>query len=86
LNDFLLSFRFRLSFTYFGTEEGNALPGELENVFSLILVNPERILSVNSEDALLLSQWIKEKEAQQIIHSFGRENFGRPLFSKVNVA
>lgn len=69
---------------FMGTEEGNALPGELENVFSLLLVNPERVPSVNFEDSLLFAQWIQEKEARQIISSFGKESFSRPLFSRVN--
>lgn len=69
---------------FIGTEEGNALPGELENVFSLLLVSPERVSSVNFEDALLFARWIQGKEAQCIITTFGKERFGRPLFSGVN--
>jgi tungstate transport system substrate-binding protein len=68
---------------FIGTEEGNALPGELENVFSLTLVNPERVLSVNYEDAQLFAGWLRGKEAQGVISGFGREKFGRPLFSTV---
>jgi tungstate transport system substrate-binding protein len=68
---------------FIGTEEGTALPGELENVFSLLLVNPERVPSVNYSDALLFAQWIQEKEIQQVISSFGEERFGKPLFSRV---
>ncbi|RJX27921.1 MAG: LysR family transcriptional regulator [Dethiobacter sp.] len=69
---------------FIGTEEGNALIGELENVFSLILVNPERIPAVNHEDALLFARWIQGTEARQVIAGFGQENFGKPLFSTVN--
>ena len=68
---------------FIGTEEGTALPGELENVFSLLLVNPERVPAVNYSDALLFAQWIQEKEIQQVISSFGEERFGKPLFSRV---
>jgi tungstate transport system substrate-binding protein len=79
---FLLSRSQEKMFRIFtGTEEGNALPGELENIFSLTLVNPERIPTVNSEDALLFAAWIQGKEAQQVIGDFGKESFGRPLFS-----
>ncbi|MDO9534408.1 MAG: substrate-binding domain-containing protein [Bacillota bacterium] len=82
---FLLSRSFEKMIRIFtGTEEGNALTGELENIFSLTLVNPERIPTVNSEDALLFAGWIQGKEAQQVIAGFGQESFGRPLFSIVN--
>jgi tungstate transport system substrate-binding protein len=69
---------------FIGKEEGSALPGELENVFSLILVNPERISSVNYKDALLFAEWLQEEEAIRIFSSFGKESFGRPLFTKVD--
>ncbi|MEW5919571.1 MAG: substrate-binding domain-containing protein [Bacillota bacterium] len=67
---------------YIGNEEGTALPGELDNVFSLLLVNPQRVSSVNFEGAVRFAQWIQEAEARQIIDGFGRESFGTPLFSK----
>ncbi|NMB40754.1 MAG: LysR family transcriptional regulator [Firmicutes bacterium] len=69
---------------FIGKEEGGSLPGELENVFSLILVNPDRVPSVNYKDALLFAQWLQKKEAREIISSFGKESFGRPLFTKVS--
>jgi tungstate transport system substrate-binding protein len=81
---FLLSRSQNKMHIFIGTEEGSALPGELENVFSLLLVNPERVPSVNFKDALLFVRWIQEKEARQIISSFGKESFGRPFFSRVS--
>ncbi len=69
-----------------GTEEGTALPGELDNVFSLLLVNPQRVTSVNFKGALLFGQWLREEVAAKIISDFGRESFGRPLFSKVEAS
>ena len=66
-----------------GSEEGTALPGELENVFSLLLVNPQRVATVNFKGAMLFAEWLQEAAAGQIIAGFGRESFGRPLFSKV---
>lgn len=66
---------------FVGTEEGNALPGEMENIFSLTLVNPERIFSVNYDDAVLFARWLQGDEAQGIIAGFGKEKFGRSLFS-----
>lgn len=80
---FLLSRSQNKMHIFIGTEEGSAPPGELENVFSLILVNPERVPSVNFADALLFARWIQEKEAQQIISDFGKESFGRSLFSRL---
>jgi tungstate transport system substrate-binding protein len=81
---FLLSRSQNKMHIFIGTEEGTALPGELENVFSLLLVNPERVPSVNFADALFFARWIQEKETQQIISGFGKESFGRPLFSRVS--
>lgn len=69
---------------YMGKEEGTALTGELDNVFSLVLVNPQRMPTVNFQGALRFARWVQEAEARQIIEGFGRESFGRPLFSKVN--
>lgn len=66
-----------------GTEEGSAYPGELENVFSLILVSPQRIPSVNYQDALRFAQWLRGEAARKIVSGFGRESFGRPLFSRI---
>lgn len=68
---------------FIGTEEGTALPGELDNVFSLLLVNPRRVSAVNFKGALLFAQWLRAEVAANIIAGFGRESFGRPLFTKV---
>lgn len=80
---FLLSSSQNKMNIFIGTEEGNALPGELENIFSLLLVNPERVPFVNFEDALLFAKWIQGKEAQRVIAGFGEESYNRPLFSRV---
>lgn len=62
-------------------EEGKTLPGELENIFSLIVLNSEQVPAANEEDALLFARWIKGREARDIISRFGEESFSRPLFS-----
>lgn len=66
-----------------GTEEGTALPGELDNVFSLVLVNPQRVSTVNFKGAFQFAQWLQGAEAGKIIAGFGRESYGRPLFSRI---
>ncbi len=71
---------------FIGTEEGTSLPGELENVFSLVIVNPRRVSAVNYEGAILFSRWIQEEKAKQIIAKFGKENFGRSLFANFNIS
>ncbi|MGI5882690.1 MAG: substrate-binding domain-containing protein, partial [Dethiobacteria bacterium] len=55
----------------------------LENVFVIILVNPERVPWVKLADARLFSQWLRGKEGQKLISSFGRESIGKPLFTGV---
>jgi len=69
---------------YRGNEEGTALQGELGNVFSLVLVNPQRVQTVNFEGALRFARWIREAQAIRIIEGFGRESYGRPLFINVS--
>jgi tungstate transport system substrate-binding protein len=69
---------------YRGNEEGTALPGELDNDFSLVLVNPQRVRAVNFEGALHFARWIREAQAIRIIEGFGREIYGRPLFKNVS--
>ncbi len=62
-------------------EQESALSEELENIFSMIVLNPVKMPAINEEDAALFARWIREEEARNIIANFGRESFGRPLFS-----
>lgn len=66
---------------FVSTEEKNALPGELENIFVLILVSPERVPAGNFADASLFLHWLTGSEGRELISRFGGSNFGRPLFS-----
>ena len=68
---------------YRGNEEGTALPGELDNIFSLVPVNPQRVQTVNFQGALRFARWIREAQAIRIIEGFGRESYDRPLFMNV---
>jgi len=54
---------------------------DLINIYSAILVNPEKFPSVNSRGGELFIQFLISKEAQQMIEDFGREEFGRALFT-----
>lgn len=55
----------------------------LTNVFSLILVNPYRFVSVKYDDAMDFALWLTEGEGKEIIASFGTDTFEEPLFKVV---
>jgi len=55
----------------------------LENIFVAIMVNPERVPWVKLADARLFARWLRGKEGQELISSFGRESFGTSLFPGV---
>lgn len=50
----------------------------LDNVYSVIRVNPERHVSLNADDALILVDWLTSKRGQAAIQSFKAS--GRSLF------
>lgn len=50
------------------------------NVYSVMEVNPERFPRVNAAGAKAFSEFIRGREAQEIIRGFGVEKFGQPLF------
>jgi len=63
--------------------EGESTDSDLlNNVFVLITVNPERFVSVNSENVLKFSWWL-QTEGKKIISTFGKEKYGEPLFHLV---
>jgi len=55
---------------------------ELINIYSIILINPEKYKK-NYNDAILLAKWLTGEEGQKVIGEFGREEFGKPLFNPV---
>ncbi|HID47604.1 MAG TPA: tungsten ABC transporter permease [Methanothermococcus okinawensis] len=55
---------------------------ELINIYSIILINPEKYRK-NYRDAVFLSKWLTGEEGQRVMGEFGREEFGRPLFNPV---
>ena len=52
----------------------------LFNPYHVIATNPERHPHVNYLGAMLLIGWLTSPEGQEIIATFGAEDFGRPLF------
>jgi tungstate transport system substrate-binding protein len=72
--------------TYLSTRERTGLVPHVEgdplfrNVYSVMEVNPERFPKVNHAGAKAFSEFIRGREAQEIIRGFGVEEFGQPLF------
>lgn len=56
--------------------------GELMNVYSIIITNPEKF-NRDYEGAILLSKWLTGEEGQKIIAGYGLEEYGIPLFYPV---
>jgi tungstate transport system substrate-binding protein len=54
---------------------------ELENTFVLTLVNPEKVPSSRLKDASVFARWLLKEKGRKIIAEFGRDTFGKPLFS-----
>ena len=58
--------------------EGDSL---LFNQYGVIAVNPEKYADVNNEAAEAFIDWICSDEIQQMIGTFGAEEFGQTLFT-----
>ena len=54
-------------------------PG-LRNIYSVLLVDPERFPRVRAGDAERLALFFQSKIAQKSLEEFGKEKLGRPLF------
>lgn len=52
----------------------------LLNYISLIPVNPAKFPQVRHGEAMQFVDWLQGKEAQTIIHDFGKDKYGEPLF------
>ncbi len=57
--------------------EGDPL---LRNIYHVIVVNPERWPNTNLEGAMAFADFIVSPAAQEIIRTFGVEEYGQPLF------
>lgn len=52
----------------------------LLNIYSVMLVNPEKYPKVNAQGARAFADYIVSRETQSIIKSFGLDKFGEALF------
>jgi tungstate transport system substrate-binding protein len=72
--------------TYLALKERTALVPLVEgdplfkNIYSVLEVNPERFPKVNNPGAKAFSEFIRSVEAQELIRTFGVEEYGQPLF------
>jgi tungstate transport system substrate-binding protein len=57
--------------------EGDPL---LKNIYHVLTVNPEKFPQVNAEGAKAFSDFITSPAGQEIIRTFGVEQYGEPLF------
>lgn len=55
--------------------------GLLNNQYSCICVNPEKNDMINAEGAKAFQKWIVSDSTQELIGTFGVEEFGSPLFT-----
>lgn len=55
---------------------------DLMNIYHVMQVNPEKHSMVNSEDAEKFVAFMVSSETQNVIESFGKEDYGQSLFIK----
>ncbi|MEW6622802.1 MAG: substrate-binding domain-containing protein [Bacillota bacterium] len=63
-----------------GSQDDDDTKG-LRNIFSLIVINPELVAGMDYEGALAFADWLQGKSCRSILQNFGREKYGRPLFT-----
>ncbi len=61
--------------------ENNKGSSYLENIFSLILVNPSFMPKVHFQEASVFADWLTKDNTKNIIANFGIHTYGEPLFS-----
>jgi len=54
----------------------------LKNIYSVILVNPDKVKGVNKDLAKEFQDWITGDEAAKLIEEYGKEEYGQQLFMK----
>ena len=57
----------------------------LRNVYSILRVSPERFAWANAEAARKLEAYLLERPTQERLAAFGRERFGRSLFTPLRL-
>ncbi|SET43163.1 substrate-binding domain-containing protein [[Clostridium] polysaccharolyticum] len=53
---------------------------DLKNTYSMIAVNKEKWPDTNTEGASEFIKWMKSDKAKDLITSYGKEEYGQPLF------
>ncbi len=54
--------------------------GDLINMYSVLLLNPEKVPGIHFKEAFLFFSWISSPETLKLIRNFGVEDYGEPLF------
>ena len=52
----------------------------LFNVYHVMQVNPEKSRRINAEGAAAFAEFITSDEVQKVIHDYGAQEYGQPLF------
>lgn len=52
----------------------------LKNVYSIIIVNPDKVSGTNVENAKKFQDWMTGDHASKLIEEYGQEEYGQPLF------
>lgn len=53
---------------------------DLQNDYSIIVVNPDKVKNVNSEAALRFEEWMLSEKALELISEYGKEEYKQALF------
>lgn len=72
-------FQRRIDLVAYVTDEGRP------NVYSVMLVNPEKHPNVNAEAARAFADFVTSPRGRRVIEEFGREEYGESLFTPVNL-
>ncbi len=67
-----------------GRDKSGKVYQDLNNIFSLTVVNPSYMPHVYYDEATKFAKWLKGEKAQEIIQNFGTVNYGEPLFSSLD--
>lgn len=52
----------------------------LKNVYSIIIVNPDKVSGTNVDNAKKFEDWMTGDHASKLIEEYGKEEYGQPLF------
>lgn len=52
----------------------------LKNVYSIIIVNPDKVKGTNQENAKKFQDWMLSDKAKKLISEYGKEDYGQQLF------